>query len=154
MNEKIVIVADGYDHIDGRNAYHSAIKRLTLGAPTMKEHKNMLIAAQIWKQREDGTLRISCELPIHQVFDLIIFFSRTLLYFKEAYRLPLMYDPANPVVERVGIQGDAVTVEICTDNPNINDDIQEFSQAISNLGEITGERLRTLARVLEELECY
>lgn len=154
MNEKIVIAADGYDHIDGRNAYHSAIKRLTLGAPTIEANKNMLIAAQVWKQREDGALEISCELPIHQVLDLTIFLSRTLLYFKEAYRMPLLYDPDSPIVERVGIQGDAMTVSVCTDNPRLNDDILEFSQLISDLGELTGERLRTLTRILNELECY
>ncbi len=154
MNEKIVIAADGYDHIDGRNAYHSAIKRLTLGAPTIEANKNMLIAAQVWKQQEDGALEISCELPIHQVLDLTIFLSRTLLYFKEAYRMPLLYDPDSPIVERVGIQGDAMTVSVCTDNPRLNDDILEFSQLISDLGELTGERLRTLTRILNELECY
>lgn len=114
----------------------------------------MLIAAQVWKQREDGALEISCELPIHQVLDLTIFLSRTLLYFKEAYRMPLLYDPDSPIVERVGIQGDAMTVSVCTDNPRLNDDILEFSQLISDLGELTGERLRTLTRILNELECY
>ena len=31
MNEKVVIVSNDYDRIDGRNAYQSDIKRLTLG---------------------------------------------------------------------------------------------------------------------------
>ena len=45
-------------------------------------------------------------------------------------------------------------VSICTENPNINKDIQDFSQALNDLGELTGERLRTLTRILKELECY
>lgn len=39
MNEKIVMVSNGYDRIDGRNAYYSDIKRLTLGAPILEENK-------------------------------------------------------------------------------------------------------------------
>lgn len=154
MNERIVVTAQGYDRVDGRNAYRSGIKRLTLGVPTLEQNRTMKIAAQIWTALEDGTLEMSAELPIHQVFDLMIMLSRTLLHFKEAYRLPLLYDPDNPTIERIGLQGEALPVTICVDNPNINKDIQDFSQALSDLGELTGERLRTLTRILEELECY
>ena len=154
MNEKIVVAANGYDRVDGRNAYHSDIKRITLGAPALKENQAMQIAVQLWTAQEDGTLKISAELPIHQVFDLMIVLSRTLLYFKEAYRLPLLYDPDNPSIERIGLQGEALPVSIYIENPNINKDIQDFSQALGDLGELTGERLRTLTRILKELECY
>lgn len=154
MNEKIVLTAEGYDRVDGRNAHHSALKKLTLGAPHWEENKSMQIAAQLWKENKDGELEISIELPIHQIFDLMIFLSRTLLYFKEAYRFPLLYDPEKPTVERIGIQGGVFPVEICTDNPDIQTDIQAFSQSLSDLGELTGERLRTLTHILEELEMY
>ena len=154
MNEKIVVAATNYDRLDGRNAYYSDLKRMTLGAPALKENQAMQIAAQLWTAQEDGTLKMSAELPIHQVFDLMIVLSRSLLYFKEAYRLPLLYDPDNPTIERIGLQGEALPVTICTENPNINKDIQDFSQALNDLGELTGERLRTLTRILKELECY
>ena len=154
MNEKIVLTAQGYDRVDGRNAYQSAVKKLTLGAPVNEENKKMQIAAQLWKETKDGELEISMELPIHQIFDLMIFLSRTLLYFKEAYRFPLLYNPDNPTVERIGVQGGVLPVEICVDNPNINEDIQTFSQSLSDLGELTGERLRTLTHIIEELELY
>lgn len=154
MNEKIVVAANGYDRLDGRNAYYSDLKRMTLGAPALKENHAMQIAAQLWTAQEDGTLKMSAELPIHQVFDLMIVLSRTLLYFKEAYRLPLLYDPDNPTIERIGLQGEALPMSICAENPNINKDIQDFSQALNDLGELTGERLRTLTRILKELECY
>ena len=154
MNEKIVLTAQGYDRVDGRNAYQSTVKKLTLGAPVNEENKKMQIAAQLWKENEDGELEISMELPIHQIFDLMIFLSRTLLYFKEAYRFPLLYNPDNPTVERIGVQGGVLPVEICVDNPNINEDIQTFSQSLSDLGELTGERLRTLTHIIEELELY
>ncbi|MGG3854598.1 DUF6530 family protein [Caldifermentibacillus hisashii] len=154
MNEKVVIVSNDYDRIDGRNAYQSDIKRLTLGAPMLEENKKMQIAAQIWKNDKDGELILAQELPIHQIFDLMIFLSRTLLYFKEAYRLPLLYDPEKPTVERVGVQGGVLPVEVCVDNQNINEDIKAFAQSLNDLGEIIGERRRVLSRILEELECY
>lgn len=154
MNEKVVMVSNDYDRIDGRNAYQSDIKRLTLGAPMLEENKKMQIAAQIWKNDKDGELILAQELPIHQIFDLMIFLSRTLLYFKDAYRLPLLYDPEKPTVERVGVQGGVLPVEVCVDNQNINEDIKAFAQSLNDLGEIIGERQRVLSRILEELECY
>jgi len=154
MNEKVVMVSNDYDRIDGRNTYQSDIKLLTLGAPMLEENKKMQIAAQIWKNDKDGELILAQELPIHQIFDLMIFLSRTLLYFKEAYRLPLLYDPEKPTVERVGVQGGVLPVEVCVDNQNINEDIKAFAQSLNDLGEIIGERQRVLSRILEELECY
>ena len=154
MNEKVVMVSNGYDRIDGRNAYQSDIKRLTLGAPMLEENKEMQIAAQIWKTNKDGELFLAQELAIHQVFDMIIFLSRTLLYFKEAYRFPLLYDPEKPTVERVGVQGGVLPVEVCTDNQNINEDITAFDQSLNDLGELSGERRGVLGRILKELELY
>lgn len=154
MSGNAVVLADGYDRLDGRNAYHSNIKRITLGAPTLSENQAMQVAAQLWAMQEDGTLKVSIELPIHQVIDLMIVLGRTLLYFKESYRFPLLYDPDNTTVERIGLQGEALPVSICTGNPNINKDIQDFSRALSDLGELTGERLRTLIIILKKLECY
>ncbi|MEA5025294.1 hypothetical protein SDC9_10829 [bioreactor metagenome] len=152
MNKNIVMTAEQYDRIDGRRAYRSDIKRLTLGAPTMADNQAMPIAAQVWKETAEGRLEISTELPLHQVIDLMILLSRTLLHFREAYRLPLLYDPEKPTVERLGVQGGALSVAVCTENPQIKEDIQRFSQALNDLGELTGERLRVLTRILEELE--
>lgn len=154
MNEKVVMVSKGYDLIDGRNAYYSDLKRLTLGAPMLEENKKMQIAAQIWKTGKEGELFLAQELPVHQVFDLMIFLSRTLLYFKEAYRLPLLYDPEKPTAERLGVQGGVLPVEVCTDNQNLHEDIKAFAQSLNDLGELIGERKRVLSRILEELELY
>lgn len=151
-NRQVVMIAEDYDRIDGRNAYASDIKRLTLGAPVMENNKSMKIAAQLWRENQEGELEVSVELPIHQVFDLMIFLSRTILHFREAYRLPLLYDPENPTVDRLGIQGGILPVAVCTDNPDINEDIQNFSLALNDLGELTGDRFRTLSYIFEELE--
>lgn len=154
MNEKNILQVEQYDKIDGRNAYNSKIKKMTLGEPREEENKNMQIALQLWKENEAGELEIDKELAIHQVFDAMIFLSRALLYFKEAYRIPNLYHPENPTVERLGVQGGLFPVEICADNPNIDEEIREFSQALSDLGELTGERLKRLMDILEELELY
>jgi len=151
MNENIVITAEGYDKIDGKNAYKSDIKKLTLGKPMLEENQDAQIAAQIWRE-EVGKLVMDMELPVHRILDLMIFLSRTLLHFREAYRLPLLYDPEKPSVERVGLQGGVMPVSVCTDNPNINEEIQMFMQSINDSGEIIGERLRVISRILEELE--
>ncbi|MEM5817529.1 MAG: DUF6530 family protein [Desulfitobacterium hafniense] len=152
MNKNIVMTAEQYDRIDGRRAYRSDIKRLTLGAPIMADNQAMPIAAQVWKETAEGRLEISTELPLHQVIDLMILLSRTLVHFREAYRLPLLYDPEKPTVERLGVQGGVLSVAVCTENLDIREDIQKFSQALNDLGELTGERLRVLSRILEELE--
>lgn len=152
VDKNIVIVSEGYNRIDGKNAHHSAIKRLTLGIPVMKENKNMQIAMQVWKEKEDGTLSIDMELPIHHIMDFMLLLSRTMLYFREAYRHPLLYNPDNPVIERIGVQGGVMPVNICIGNPNIDNDIKKFSQAFSDLGELTGERMRVLSRIFEEME--
>ena len=65
--------------------------------PVMEEYKNMQIAMQIWKEKEDGTLSIAMELPIHHIMDFMVLLSRTMLYFREAYRHPLLYNPDNPL---------------------------------------------------------
>ena len=57
-------------------------------------------------------------------------------------------------MERVGVQGDALSVEICTDNENINEDIKAFAQSLNDLGKLIGERKRVLNRILEELVLY
>lgn len=154
IHQNIVITAEDYGRIDGRNAYRTGSKRLTLGAPVLDSNRNMPIAAQVWSEDADGNPELNAELPIHQVFDLMIVLSRALLYFRDAYRLPLLYDPEKPMIDRIGLQGDAMSVSVCTENPNIDTDIQAFSQSLSDLGELTGERLRVLCRLVAELECY
>ena len=87
---------------------------------------------------------------MHRVLDLAILTCRSYLYFQDAYRYPKLYDPDNPQIDRVGLQGDAMTIEVCKDNPMIDEDIQLFSQALSQDGEIIGERLTVLSRLLKE----
>lgn len=94
--------------------------------------------------------RQSEELPIHRVLDMAILVCRARAYFMDAYRYPKLYDEENPVIDRIGLQGDAMTVEVCTDNKMIDGDIRLFQEALSRDDEMLSERLHLLANLLNE----
>ncbi len=150
MTENIII-AKNYDKIDGKNAYRSEIKQLTIGLPTLKENQELGMVFQIWQETEKGTLEVKQEIPVHQLLDGVILFLRTLQHFGEAYRFPNFYDEKNPTIDRIGLQGGVMPIEVDTENPKINQGMKELSQLFSDSGELTGERLRTVTRILEEL---
>ncbi len=102
LKHKPVIVSENYENIDGRNAYCSDTKGLSLGL------------AQ-WNDR--GKVDIS----------------------------------ENPQIDRVGLQGDAMTVAVCRDNPMLDEDIKLFASTLSADDEMLGERFRTLSRILKEM---
>ena len=151
LKHKPVIVSENYENIDGRNAYHSDAKGLSLGLAQWNDRGKVDISAKVWRHTGGKWSRQSEELPMHRAIDLAILICRANLYFREAYRYKKLYDPENPDIDRVGLQGDAMTVSVCTDNPLIDEDIQLFSQALSNDGELLGERFSVLARLLKEM---
>ena len=55
------------------------------------------------------------------------------------------------MIDRVGLQGDAMTIAVDTDNEMIDEDIKLFAQALAEDGELLGERLAALARILKEM---
>lgn len=109
------------------------------------------ISAKVWRYTGEKWSRQSEELPLHRVLDLAILVCRSMVHFREAYRYQDLYDPENPVIDRIGLQGDAMTVEVCTENDKIKEDIKLFSQALSDDDELNGERLRTLSALLKEM---
>jgi hypothetical protein len=151
LKHKPVIVIENYENVDGRYAYHSDAKGLSLGLAQWNDRGKVDISAKVWRHTGEKWSRQSEELPLHRVLDLAILVSRSLLHFREAYRYEHLYDKDNPVIDRVGLQGDAMTVSVCTDNEKIEEDIQLFSQALSHDDELIGERLRTLSRILKEM---
>ncbi len=96
--------------------------------------------------------RQSEELPLHRVIDLAILLCRAKLYFREAYRFPKFYQPENPQIDRIGLQGDAMNVSVCTDNPMIDEDIQMFYDVLGKDDELLSERLRILSGLLKEMD--
>ena len=129
LKHKPVIVTEDYENIDGRKAYNTDAKGLSLGLAQWNDRGKIDISAKVWRYTGEKWSRQSEELPMHRVLDLAILTCRSYLYFQNAYRYPKLYDP---------------------DNPMIDEDIQLFSQALSQDGEIIGERLSVLSRLLKE----
>ncbi|HOM03113.1 MAG TPA: DUF6530 family protein [Acetivibrio sp.] len=151
LKHKPVIVCENYENVDGRYAYDSDAKGLSLGLAQWNDRGKVDISAKVWRYTGEKWSRQSEELPLHRVLDLAILVCRAKLYFQDAYRYEKFYDPEKPVIDRVGLQGDAMTVSVCTENEKIDEDIKLFNQALSEDGELIGERLRTLSRILKEM---
>jgi len=151
LKHKPVIVVPDYCNIDGRRCYESDTEGLSVGLAQWNDRGKVDISAKVWRRTGDKWSRQSEELPLHRVLDLAILVCRTSMYFRDAYRYPKQYDPENPQVDRIGLQGDAMTVSVCTDNERIDEDIALFSQALSNDDELLGERFSVLANLLREM---
>ncbi len=152
LKHKPVIVSENYENVDGRYAYDSDAKGLSLGLAQWNDRGKVDISAKVWRHTGGKWSRQSEELPLHRVLDLAILICRTKQYFQEeAYKEEKLYDEENPILDRIGIQGDAMTMAVCTDNEKIDEDIQLFRQALSNDDELIGERLKVLSRILKEM---
>ncbi|MBC8535281.1 DUF6530 family protein [Feifania hominis] len=151
LKHKPVIVSENYENIDGRNAYCSDTKGLSLGLAQWNDRGKVDISAKVWRHTGEKWSRQSEELPLHRVLDLAILVCRAEQYFREAYRFPKLYDESNEIIDRVGLQGDAMTVAVCRDNPMLDEDIKLFASTLSADDEMLGERFRTLSRILKEM---
>ena len=151
LKHKPVIVSENYENVDGRMAYNTDAKGLSLGLAQWNDRGHVDISAKVWRYTGEKWSRQSEELPLHRVLDLAILVCRAKQYFAESYQLPKLYDPEKPSIDRIGLQGDAMTVSVCTDNPMIDEDIQLFANALSKDDELIGERLTQLSRILKEL---
>lgn len=151
LKHKPVIVAENYDTIDGRSAYETDTKGLSLGLAQWNDRGKVDISAKVWRYTGEKWSRQSEELPIHRVIDLAILVCRAKQHFVDAYRYPKMYDEENPQLDRIALQGDAMTVSVCTENPMIDEDIKLFADALSRDDELLSERLHRLANMLNDM---
>lgn len=151
LKHKPVIVCENYEKIDGRYANNSDAKGLSLGLAQWNDRGKVDISAKVWRHTGDKWSRQSEELPMHRVIDLAILICRSKLYLSESYRYKDFYDKENTVIDRVGLQGDAMTVEFCTDNEMLDEDIKLLLQALSQDDELIGERLRVLSGLLKQM---
>ncbi len=145
MEFKPVITCDNYKKVDGFRAPNSDIEKVDMGVKK-NDNKRLEIIAKLSKL--DGTFD---EIPVNRILDMAILLCEANLYFKEAYRMPKFYDENNLTISRVGLQGDAMNVEICKDNENLDKDIIALADEFNKQGELLGERFRVLAEILEEL---
>lgn len=151
LKHKPVIQIDNYSNVDGKYANSSDAKGLSLGLAQWNDRGKVDISAKIWRHTGEKWSRQSEEMPIHRVLDLAILICQTSQYFQGAYQHKDLYDENNPVLERIGIQGDAATVSVCTENQMIKEDIKLFAQALNEEGERLGERFSILSRLLKEM---
>ncbi|RJX41748.1 hypothetical protein D3P09_07315 [Paenibacillus pinisoli] len=151
LEHKPVVVSENYEKVDGRMAGRTDAKALSLGLTQGNDKCKTLASAKVWRHTGVEWSCESEELPLHRVLDLSILLLRSMAHFQEAYRYEHLYDPEQPVLDRLALQGGAMTVAIAADNESIDEDIKLFSQALSDDGELLGERLRTLAKLLQDM---
>jgi len=84
--------------------------------------------------------------------DLSILIVRSQLHFKERYRKKNEDYPKYPELDRIGLQGGALNVAVCTDNDHIESDIELFDECLRKDAEILAERLNVLRSLLDDLE--
>lgn len=151
LKHKPVITVPDYPSVDGRYANNTDAKGLSLGLAQWNERGQVDVSAKIWRHTSKRWSRQSEELPLHRVLDLAILVCRSKAYFREAYRMEKLYDPGNTQIDRIPLQGDAMTIEICTDNQMLDEDIKLFAQSQSQDDELISERLVALSRILKSM---
>lgn len=151
LKHKPVFVSENYDRVDGRLSNKSDAKGLSLGLAQWNDRGNVDVSAKVWRYTGEKWSRQSEELPMHRVLDLAILLCRSKLFLSESYRFPKLYDPQKTQIDRIGMQGDAMNVDICTNNPMIDEDILLFANTLSRDDELLGERLRILSDILKEM---
>ena len=72
LKHKPVIVSENYENIDGRSAYHTDAKGLSLGLAQWNDRGRVDISAKVWRYTGEKWSRQSEELPLHRVLDLAI----------------------------------------------------------------------------------
>lgn len=133
-NVRPVFEAADYGRVNGRKAGQPGAASLAIGLDEAGE--------AVIRLREGET---SLTLPLHQAADMALLLQTALGYTGEAYRMPKLYDENNPLVSRIGLQGEAMTVKVAVESPTIETDIAALRDVLSKDGELLGERLRRLA---------
>lgn len=151
LKHKPVYVVENYEDVDGRSAYKSDTKGISLGLAQWNDRGRVDISAKVWRYTGEKWSRQSEELPLHRVLDLALLILSAKQHMAEAYRFPKLYDPEKSVIERIPLQGKAMTAQVCTDNPYIDEDIKLFSQVMAEDDELISERLHRLANMLAGL---
>jgi len=148
LKHKPVITVSDYEKVDGRYAYDSDAKGLSVGLAQWNDRGKVEISAKVWRYTGEKWSRQSEDLPLHRVLDLAILICRTREYMMEAYRMEHLHDPDHPIIERIGLQGDAMTVAVCTENEKIESDLALVRDVIAQDDELISERMQVLATIL------
>ena len=136
MEFKSIIKCENYKNVDGYRAPNSDIEKVDIGVKKNSENNRLEIIAKLSKL--DGKFD---EIPVNRIIDMAILLCEASLYFKEVYRMPKFYDENNLTISRVGLQGDAMNIEINTDNENLDKDIITLADEFNKQGELLGKDL-------------
>lgn len=150
LKHKPVIVSEDYSLIDGRENPSDA-QGLSLGLAQWNDRGKVDISAKVWRYTGQKWSRQSEEMPLHRVLDLALLICRSMLHFRDAYRYEALYDDHNAKIDRIPLQGGALNVSICDENPMIGHDIRLFDQSLRKDEELLSERLVRLSVILKEL---
>ena len=153
LKHKPVLVAEDYGRIDGRTAYGSDAQGLSWAWPSGTTGARWTSPPRCGGTpgRSGPASRRSC--PSTGCWIWRFWPARPPPFSRGAPPFPRGYDPEHPQVDRIGLQGDAMTVEVCTSSDHIDEDLRLFQDALARDGELLGERMRVLARLLGELGC-
>jgi len=152
LKHKPVIVSEEYDRIDGRKSGNSDAKGLSLGLAQWNQRGSVDISAKVWRHTGGKWSRQSEELPLHRVLDLAILIVKARKVFLERYHMNEKDYPNYPLLDRIGLQGDAMNVSVCHENPFIEDDMDLFEAALAKDDEIISERLNVLGALIRDLK--
>lgn len=151
LKHKPVIVSEDYDKIDGRYAANSDAKGLSVGLAQWNDRGKVDVSAKIWRYTGEKWSRQSEEMPLHRVLDLAILICSAKTYFQQAYRFPKLYDENNATIDRIALQGGALDISVCTENPMLDEDISLLRDALNKDDELLSERLHRLSALLREM---
>lgn len=153
LKHKPVIVSENYNLIDGRyDPQKTDAQGLSLGLAQWNERGSVEIAAKVWRYTGEKWSRQSEELPLHRVLDLAILICKSKKFFSERYHKNEKEFPKYPLLERIGLQGGAMNVAICTDNPHIENDLTLFEEKLHRDDEIISERLNMLYNLIRDIK--
>lgn len=151
LKHKPVIISENYERIDGRYADKSDAKGLSVGLAQWNDRGKVDVSAKIWRYTGEKWSRQSEEMPLHRVIDLAILICKTKTYMQEAYKYPKLYDERNPTIDRIALQGGALDVSVCTENPVLEEDLQLLRDALTKDDELLSERMSRLAKILRDM---
>lgn len=151
LKHKPVLVVENYENVDGRRAGNSDAKGLSLGLAQWNDRGKVEISAKIWRHTGEKWSRQSEETPLHRVLDMTTFIAQSLAFFREYYHDDGKNKASYPTIARIGLQGDALNVAVCTENQKIEEDIELFRDCLAKDDEILSERLHTLSTLLKNL---
>ena len=102
LKHKPVIAVNNYDQVDGRQAYQSDTKGLSVGLAQWNDRGKIDISAKVWRYTGEKWSRQSEELPLHRVLDLALLICQAKQHFQEAYRYENLYAPDTNTIGRIG----------------------------------------------------